>query len=523
MARVAADFMAVALAFGLCYGLYLAAIGAGLLHRSPVHLHYVGGTLLFAFLMSVVFQRLGLYGERASVLNLWELTSTVKGVLVAAAFFLASLFFLKLKTFSRLVIVGSLCLTMVLTVLERRIVAAALRKRRLQKRLGRRVLILGCGETGRLLMKKIVEAPHLGRTVVGFLDSTAAPGASITCRVAQTGPVFAVPVLGGLAHLAQLSSEVDEVLVADPLIGPGRLEEILRVCERHGVGIGIVPHVGTYPLENLHVEDLSAIPVVRPRLSSSAHWYGAGKRVMDVAGALCLIVLTLPLWVMAALLIRLDSPGPLLFSHERVGQQGRRFRMFKFRTMHQDADPYALSPFGDVDPRITRVGRFLRSGGVDELPQLVNVIRGEMSLVGPRPEMPFIVDRYSPREKQRLQVKPGITGLWQLSADRHAQIHENLEYDLYYLEHRSLLLDGLILLETLFFTTGIVVRSTRDALGIGDSAGEGETLSSTPALGHQRDDARTRASSDLPVARRKRGRRLSGVSGRGADSGSSLR
>jgi lipopolysaccharide/colanic/teichoic acid biosynthesis glycosyltransferase len=144
----------------------------------------------------------------------------------------------------------------------------------------------------------------------------------------------------------------------------------------------------------------------------------------------------------------------VLLAQERVGLNGRRFRMLKFRTMWTDVDRYAPSPAGDVDPRITHVGRVLRTTRLDELPQLWNVLRGDMSLVGPRPEMPFIVQRYGELEQQRLLAKPGITGIWQLSADRHAEIHENVEYDLYYISHRSLTTDLLILLETLFFTIG---------------------------------------------------------------------
>jgi hypothetical protein len=149
----------------------------------------------------------------------------------------------------------------------------------------------------------------------------------------------------------------------------------------------------------------------------------------------------------------------VLFVQERLGMNGRPFRMFKFRTMWRDAPRYAPSPQGDVDPRITRVGRMLRLCGLDELPQLLNVLRGDMSLVGPRPEMPFIVERYTQLERQRLRARPGITGLWQLSVDRHAEIHENIEYDLYYIDHQSLMLDALILLETLFFTLGLVITA----------------------------------------------------------------
>jgi lipopolysaccharide/colanic/teichoic acid biosynthesis glycosyltransferase len=184
------------------------------------------------------------------------------------------------------------------------------------------------------------------------------------------------------------------------------------------------------------------------------------KRMLDLTVAPLLLLLTSPIWLVAVIWIRLDSPGPILFSQERVGLGGRPFKMLKFRSMWQTAPKYAPSPNGNVDPRITRVGRLLRRTGFDELPQLLNVIAGTMSLVGPRPEMPFLVAGYTPLQLQRLQVKPGITGLWQISVDRHAEIHENIEYDLYYVSHQSVLLDVLILLETLFFTAGLLLRPT---------------------------------------------------------------
>jgi len=152
-----------------------------------------------------------------------------------------------------------------------------------------------------------------------------------------------------------------------------------------------------------------------------------------------------------ALIIRLDSRGPVLFRQERVGHGGRRFRMYKFRTMQTAASPYDYSPLSADDPRITRAGRFLRRTSLDELPQLLNVVQGSMSLVGPRPEMPFIVEQYTPAQRQRLQVKPGITGLWQLSGDRAFLIHENIEYDLYYIRHCNFFMDMAILLHTSVF------------------------------------------------------------------------
>jgi lipopolysaccharide/colanic/teichoic acid biosynthesis glycosyltransferase len=175
------------------------------------------------------------------------------------------------------------------------------------------------------------------------------------------------------------------------------------------------------------------------------------KRAVDIVLALTAIVLLAIPCALAALLIWLTSPGPVIFQQLRVGHRGRLFFLYKFRSMFVDSPAYAFSPKTGFDSRITAVGRLLRRTCFDEVPQLWNVLRGEMSLVGPRPEMPFIVGRYTPLEHQRLAVKPGITGLWQLSGDRGRLIHENLEYDLYYLRHRNLFMDFAVLLHTLVF------------------------------------------------------------------------
>jgi lipopolysaccharide/colanic/teichoic acid biosynthesis glycosyltransferase len=185
--------------------------------------------------------------------------------------------------------------------------------------------------------------------------------------------------------------------------------------------------------------------------------YEAAKRTIDVVLSGALLVLLVPVWLAIGLLVKLNSPGSVFFVHERVGKDGRRFRLLKFRTMQADADPYARTAKSERDPRLTRFGRFLRDRGLDELPQLLNVVKGDMSLVGPRPEMPFIVDTYTESERRRLALKPGITGLWQVLGPRHRPIHEHLRYDLYYLRHRSLALDFWIL----FWTMGIVVSGKR--------------------------------------------------------------
>jgi lipopolysaccharide/colanic/teichoic acid biosynthesis glycosyltransferase len=179
--------------------------------------------------------------------------------------------------------------------------------------------------------------------------------------------------------------------------------------------------------------------------------YEFSKRVLDIVVSALMLLVAAPLFLVLAALIKLDSTGKVLFTQERAGKDGKRFKMFKFRSMYADAPKYAYHPKSNEDARITRMGRWLRKTSLDELPQLLNVLKGEMSLVGPRPEMPFITDKYTSRERQRLWITPGITGIWQLSADRNYQIHESLQYDLYYVRHRNFFMDIAILLHTAVF------------------------------------------------------------------------
>ena len=156
-----------------------------------------------------------------------------------------------------------------------------------------------------------------------------------------------------------------------------------------------------------------------------------------------------PLWLMIMAWIKLDSPGPVFFKHRRSGIKGKPFMMYKFRSMYHDVEPDAPTPLAPHDPRITTIGRIIRRFGIDEMPQLINVLKGEMSLVGPRPEMLFIVDKYSEAEKKRLLVKPGITGLWQIIGRKDKPIHEDLMLDLFYIKRQSFSWDMFILFETI--------------------------------------------------------------------------
>ena len=214
------------------------------------------------------------------------------------------------------------------------------------------------------------------------------------------------------------------------------------------LGDGNAPEQAQRPtlrsLDGLPVVSFAGNEPVRPV-------YESVKRALDLTAALALLIIAFPAMLLVAGLVRLSSPGPVLFRQERVGRGGRLFTIHKFRSMHAHAPKYGRSPEDGRDPRITPIGRFLRRTSLDELPQLWNVLRGEMTLVGPRPEMPYVVAGYSAAERRRLEVPQGLTGLWQLSADRKYSIHQSLEYDAYYVENRGFFLDAAILLHTVLF------------------------------------------------------------------------
>ncbi|HLG25740.1 MAG TPA: sugar transferase [Candidatus Gracilibacteria bacterium] len=184
------------------------------------------------------------------------------------------------------------------------------------------------------------------------------------------------------------------------------------------------------------------------KLDSRKKIYRMVKRFLDILISAVMLVIFSPVWLVIVLLVRIDSRGKALFAHTRVGKDGKLFTIYKFRTMRMDAKDQDFAPHAPDDPRVTKLGRFLRRTSLDEVPQFWNVIRGHMALIGPRPEMPFIVETYTRVQRARLLVKPGITGLWQIAGRKDLPLHENVEFDLHYILNESPLLDLLILLKT---------------------------------------------------------------------------
>jgi len=308
-----------------------------------------------------------------------------------------------------------------------------------------RVLVVGTGDVARLLLEKVQHAPHLGYQALGLV----ADGS-------QDVPE-GVPVLGTTEQLPELVEryEVDEVLIGLPEAPRERILDIISKCDRSRIGIKVYPDVFQIIASELSIGDLNGLPMLNVRDVALRGWRLALKRAFDLVVGSAALVFFSPLMLLIALLIKLESPGPALYVQERMGLDAKPFPMIKFRTMRVDAEketgPVWAKP---NDPRCTRIGAILRRYSLDELPQLINVVLGDMSLVGPRPERPVFVEQFRqsiPRYMDRHREKAGMTGWAQVNGLRgDTSIVERTKYDLWYVENWSLLLDIKILIRTLF-------------------------------------------------------------------------
>jgi Undecaprenyl-phosphate glucose phosphotransferase len=308
-----------------------------------------------------------------------------------------------------------------------------------------RVLIVGTGDVGRMIFQKIQSNPGLGYEAVGFV---AADG--------QDGAPLGVPVLGRGGDLSVLIDEhqINEVIIALPEATHQEILLLISECERGKVVIRVFPDVFQIMASEVSIGDLGGLPLLTVRNIALRGWKRVVKRLVDVVGAAIGLVIISPLMMLMAMLIKLDSRGPVFYAQKRMGLDARPFRMIKFRSMRQDAESRGPGWTVEDDPRVTRLGRLIRRLNVDEFPQLINVLWGEMSLVGPRPERPVYVNQFRrsiPRYMDRHREKAGMTGWAQVNGLRgDTSIVERTKYDLWYIENWSLLLDIKILIRTFF-------------------------------------------------------------------------
>jgi exopolysaccharide biosynthesis polyprenyl glycosylphosphotransferase len=410
-------------------------------------------SLATTILMLLIYKLSGVYNQPRGASWFDEayrlLTGTATGIILVV---FVIVFFFRPFFYSRLIFFyAGVLITIFLGI--SRLGKRSLRSHLRRKGLGvDRLLIVGAGEVGRTVMRNIVAQPTLGYQIVGFVDDDPEKGATDIGRF---------QALGNTANIPRLVKEmaIDEVIITLPWMYHRKIVSIVAQCEREQARVRIVPDLFQMTLCQLDAADLGGIPTIGVREISIGGAERLLKRITDIAISVAALVVSLPIFAMVAAAIKLNSPGPVIFSQIRVGKGERLFSCYKFRSMRDgaDAEKEELLDRNEVDgpifkmrddPRVTSVGRILRRTSLDELPQLINVLMGHMSLVGPRPALPSEVQRYQTWHKRRLEVAPGITGLWQVSGRSQLTFDEQVLLDLYYIENWSPLLDLQLLLKT---------------------------------------------------------------------------
>lgn len=416
--------------------------------------------ILVPALWALVFISQRIYDTRRVLRYMDDAESVWSGVTYATLVF-AGIAYLFFREFSRLLFFYFYVLDLLFLLGWR-----ALLRQLLRLGLGRwmveprRVLIVGAGAMGQEIGQALSGYRWAGLEPIGYVDD--APEL-------KEGSVAGLPVLGELSAIESLVSRynVDEVLVTLPSDGHELIRELVLNLQQLPVNVRVVPDLVDLVFARAAVEEIAGIPIIGLREPAIEGTDRVVKRLFDlILGSLALVLFS-PVIMLAALAIRLDSPGPVLLRQKRIGEGGRPFYMLKLRTMYEGAEaeeqklaqeresgpPTFIKRPGD--PRITRVGRILRRFSIDELPQLVNVLWGEMSLVGPRPELPWLVERYGPQHRKRFAVPQGMTGWWQVNGrSNRADYDLRIEDDLYYIRNWSIWLD----LRILWLTVGAVLR-----------------------------------------------------------------
>ncbi|GIK55397.1 MAG: sugar transferase [Chloroflexi bacterium] len=387
--------------------------------------------------------------------RIYKVTDEFQAVTLAvgvATLIFAGVLYLGFRNFSRWLLVTFVLIDLFLLLSWRVIV-------RLSFRIGRfpihprRVLVVGAGKTGQRLAQMVVEYRWTGLDLVGFLDDDPE-------KHEQQAPLLA-PLLGRLADVRRVvqQQQIDDVVIALPRYAYGRVNQLVLDLHDLPVQVRVVPDYFSLALYRASMDDFGGVPMINLRDPALNEVQRFVKRTFDLVIASISIFFLLPALAVIALLIKLDSPGPIFYRHKRVGENSRPFHMYKFRTMIPEADQM-LAQMTEVnsqgqlffkrpdDPRVTRVGHFLRRASLDELPQLFNVLKGDMSLVGPRPELPWLVERYEPWQRKRFAVPQGMTGWWQVNGRSDKPMHLHTEDDLYYVQNYSLWMDIFILLKT---------------------------------------------------------------------------
>ncbi len=400
----------------------------------------------FLIISALVFWASGLYmPDRAQRLTRLVF-SVAKAVALEVLMVAASMSFYREFYVSRLTIIFFGLLTPTLMIGLRLMIYFYIRRARQQGRNLRRVLIIGAGRAGRRLERSFQLYPWMGFDVVGFLDDFKTDEADVLGTTDETIAIV---------DRFEETEPIDYVYIALPLRASARIEALLDAFATRLVHVCLVPDLLQYDIVNSRITDVDGLPVIHLIDEAPIEFRRVMKRVMDVAFSATFLLVTAPLLLAIAAAVKLSSPGPVFYRQERMGLNGRTFRMLKFRSMpvHAEAGTGAVWARAGED-RATPVGKFLRRTSLDELPQFINVLKGDMSVVGPRPERPVFIEQFKeqvPRYMLRHKVKAGITGWAQVNGWRgNTSLEKRIQYDLYYIQNWSLLLDFKIMLMTVW-------------------------------------------------------------------------
>lgn len=396
----------------------------------------------------ILYNAFDMYSSKRTAKSKYELFNIIKANTVGLLAIMVCMYAINLPDFSRGMIAVFYGINMVAEALMRKTVRYILRFFRKKGYNIKHILLVGYSRAAEAYIDKIIANPEWGYEVCGILDD----------RIPRGTTYKGIKVVGDIDNLSLIlaDNKLDEIGITLALEDYDRLEDIVNICEKSGVHTKFIPDYNRVIPSSPYLEDLGGLAVVNIRrvpLTNTANMLM--KRVMDIFGAIVAIILFSPFMLVAAIGIKLTSKGPLIFKQERVGLHNRPFKMYKFRTMEVQKEEEEKKGWTKKnDPRVTKIGKILRKTSIDEMPQFFNVLKGDMSLVGPRPERPLFVEKFReeiPRYMIKHQVRPGLTGWAQVNGYRgDTSIRKRIEYDLYYIENWTMGFDLKILFMTFF-------------------------------------------------------------------------
>lgn len=440
------------LAYYIKFHIFEEGPGVGVL---PVRDYY----MLLGFIVPlylVLYYQCSVYTPKRTVRRRHEISGILQANTLGMAALIIMLYMVvKEINFSRSVMAIFYVLNIFLMTLSRVMLRRSLQTIRSKGYNLKHILLVGYSRAAEEYITRIIDNPQWGYVVCGVLDN----------HIPQGTTYKGVKVLGSIGNLEYILPEnkLDEIAITLALKDYDFLEEIVDICEKSGVHTKFVPDYNSMIPTKPYTEDLLGLPVINIRyvpLTNTGNI--VAKRIVDIVGSLFGIIITSPIMILAAILVKCSGPGPVIFKQERVGLHNKTFYMYKFRSMEQQAPAKEKQAWTvKNDPRVTPIGKILRCTSLDELPQLFNILKGDMSLVGPRPERPLFVEKFKeeiPRYMVKHQVRPGLTGWAQVNGLRgDTSIRKRIEYDIYYIENWTMGFDIKIIFMTFF--TGFVNKN----------------------------------------------------------------